>query len=309
MRAALLILPLALSCAGPAPVETPDDPAALLELLGHSNSFRREEGAFRLLLLGGRIPDAIEGNERALAYAEEDLTSIRQGISQALEERQPERMVWRAYHALRGGVMARDWSAVSLALAVQGYRLSEIYEPHEQAKSVRFLAQAGAYVNPGGDRHDLFFWIQSTRKADGRWIVREVQVGLNVKFEAPFKSLSPAERYPKDSVLGKFFALPELQQTAIVFPLLEEVEFTYGRIRGRAGEGAPAGFHVNAGVAMEARAGGRGIYYTAESGLDPRETLRGRLAWDGFSSTGTVGPLTARPSGYWGSGGPRPAED
>lgn len=308
MRAPLWVLPLLVSCVSTA-VEIPDDPAAVLDLLGHSNPLRREEGAFRLLLMGGRIPEALEGSERASAYAEEDLGSIRQGMARALEEREPERLVWRAYHALRGGVMARDWSAVSQALSVQGYRLVEIYEPHEKAKSVRFLAQGSAYVNPGGDRHDLFFWVQSSRQPDGRWIVREVQVGLNAKFEAPFKSLSPAERYPKESVLGRFFALPDLQKTAMVFPLLEEVEFTYGRIRGKEKEGAPAGFHVNAGVAMEARAGGRGIYYTAESGLDPRETLRGRLAWEGFSSSNSIGPLTARPSGYWGSGGPRPAED
>src|SRR5690349_10064490 len=99
MRSAFLLL---LAACATAP-ETPDDPAEPIALLGHGNSLRREEGAFRLSLAGGTIPDALEGQPRALAYAEDDTSAMRQGISQAIEERDPQKMVWRAYHALRVG--------------------------------------------------------------------------------------------------------------------------------------------------------------------------------------------------------------
>ena len=99
MRAALLLLLLGACATAP---ETPEDPAELIQLLGHSHPLRREEGAFRLSLAGGTIPDALEGQERALAYAEEDTGAMRQGISLALEERDPGKMVWRAYHAPEG---------------------------------------------------------------------------------------------------------------------------------------------------------------------------------------------------------------
>jgi hypothetical protein len=307
MRAALPWFLLLGSCVT-AP-EIPDDPSEPIRLLGHSHPLRREEGAFRLSLAGGTIPDALEGHERALAYAEEDTGSMRQGISLALEERDPQRMVWRAYHAIRGGCLARPWSRVSDALSRQGFRLIEIFEPHERSKFVRFLAQAGAWTNSAGDRHDLFFWVRSA-KADGApWQVREVYVGLVVKFEAPFKQLTATERYPRGSVLARFFELPELPKLALVFPHVEELEFSYGRIRDKDADGAAAGFHVNAGFLMEGKAGGRSIYYTAEAGLDPRETRRGRLDWSGFASSDAIGPLTPRGAGFWGAGGPKPSDD
>jgi transposase-like protein len=309
MRAAIPLLSLLLACATPPPEAKPEDPAALLELLGHSQALRREEGAFRLSLAGGIIPDSLAGHERALAFAEEDTLSMRQGVSLALEERDPQRMVWRAYHAIRAGCLARPWSRVSEALSRQGFRLIEIYEPHERSRFVRLFAQPGAWTSGAGDRHDLFFWVRSARKDGGSWTVREVYVGLVVKFDAPFKQLASTDRYPRGSVLARFFELPELAKLAIVFPHVEELEFTYGRIRDKEADVAAAGFHVNAGFLMEGKAGGRSIYYTAEAGLDPREMRRGRLDWNGFSSSDVVGPLTPRGTGFWGAGGPKPSED
>lgn len=308
MRPGTLGLLLLLSCAAPAAAPEKEDPSLAIALLGHANPSRREEGACRLSRQGGSIPASLGGHEQALRYAQEDTASIRQELSAALEEQGPERMVWRAYHALRAGSLARDWSGLSDALARQGFRFTEIYEPNERAKFVRFLAQSAAYVNGAGDRHDLFFWVQSVRK-EPAWIVREVYVGLSVQFNGPFKHLAAVDRYPRASVLGRFFELPELQRIAAVYPVLEEIEFTYGRIRDRESDSAPAGFHVNAGFAMEGKAGGRGLLYTAEGGLDPREDRRGRLAREGFFPSDLVGPLTARGSGFWGSGGPRPSED
>jgi len=295
MRRAVLLFGLLASCAH-APVDEPDDPAGLIELLDHPDLLRREEAAHRLSILGLKIPE------------NGDTARLKEGLAQAVAERDPQRIIWRAYHVLRAGCLAREGIRVDDALSSQGLRLIEIYEPDRQVRFVRYLAQRAAYVNAAGDRHDLFCWIQSVRK-DASWIVREVYVGLHVAFEAPFKQLSTTDRYPRQSVLGRFFALEELQKLAIVFPVLEEIEFTYGRIRLKNADGAPAGFHINAGFAMEANAGGRGICYTAESGLDPRETRRGRLAWDGFESSDAVGPLTSRGGGFWGAGGPRPTED
>src|SRR6185436_18392694 len=139
-----------------------------------------------------------------IAYAEEDTAAMRQGISAAVEERTPERMVWRAYHALRVGCLARPWSRVSDALSRQGFRLIEIFEPHERSKFVRFAAQPAAWTSAAGDRHDLFFWVRSSKN-----VVREVYVGLIVKFEAPFKQLVGTDRYARGSVLARFFELPE----------------------------------------------------------------------------------------------------
>jgi hypothetical protein len=286
---------LATSCAS-TPAEEPEDPAALVELLDHADPFRREEAAHRLSIAGLTIPE------------NQDSERMKEAVARALEERDPQRMVWRAWHALRAGCLAREANRVQDALTRQGFRLIEIYEPDERTKFVRFVARNSAYVNGAGDRHDLFFWVQSVRKSTS-WVVREVYVGLHVKFEAPFKQLAARDRYPRDSVLGRFFELEELQTLAIVFPVLEEIEFTYGRIRLKGADGAPAGFVINAGFVMEGKAGGRGICYTAESGLDPRETRRGRLAWDGFESSDATGPLTSRGGGFWGAGGPRPSGD
>jgi hypothetical protein len=301
MRSAFLLLLLGGCAAAP---EASEDPAELIQLLGHSHPLRREEGAFRLSLAGGTIPEALEGQERALAYAEEDIGAMRQGISLALEERDPGKMVWRAYHALRLGCLARPWSRVSEALSRQGFRLVEIFEPHERSKFVRFVAQPAAWTSSAGDRHDLFFWVRSSKN-----VVREVYVGLTVKLEAPFKQLAMTDRYPKGSVLARFFALPELAKLAVVFPQVEELEFTYGRIRDKDADVASAGFHVNAGFVMDGLAGGRAVYYTAEAGLDPRETRRGRLDWTGFVSSDAVGPLVPRGTGFWGAGGPKPSDD
>jgi hypothetical protein len=295
MRPAAFLGALLASCAQ-APADLPEDPAALIRQLDDPDLFRREEAACRLSLLGLAIPD------------NSDTARIGEGLQRALGEGDPQRMIWRAYHVLRAGCLGRDWSRVAEALSGQGLRLIEIYEPHDRAKFVRFLAQPAAYVNGAGDRHDLFFWVQSVRK-DGGWIVREVYVGLCATFDAPFKQLSAAERYPRGSVLAAFFGLEELQKLALVYPQLEEIELSYGRIRLKGAEAAPAGFHVNAGFVMDAKAGGRGVTYTAESGLDPREIRGGRLAWDGFTLSDTWGPLTLRGSSFWGGGALKPSED
>jgi hypothetical protein len=295
MRLSILLAAALASCSLP-PAQEPEDPAALIEQLDDRDPFRREEAACRLSILGLTIPE------------NSDTVRIGEGLQRALQEPDPQRMLWRAYHGLRAGCLARDWSGVAEALSHQGLRLTEIYEPHGRAKFVRFLVQPAAYVNTAGDRHDLFFWVQTIRK-DGAWIVREVYVGLNAKFDAPFKQLAASERYPRGSVLARFFELGELQKLALAFPLLEEIELTYGRIRLKGSDAAPAGFHVNAGFAMDAKAGGRGVSFTAESGLDPREIGRGRLNWDGFAPSDSLGPLTLRGSSVWGGGALKPTED
>jgi hypothetical protein len=296
MRAGIPLVALLSACAG-ASVPERDDPPALAELLQHRDPFRREEAAHRLSILGVTIP------------ANRDTTAMREELRRALQENStPERKIWRAWHLLRAGCLARDGALVEQELAKQGFGRLEIYEPHGRVKFVRYLAERQAYQNDAGDRHDLFFWVQSVRKGDS-WIVREVYAGLVVKFESPFKQLAGTDRYPQGSVLGRFFALEELEKLAAGFPVLEEVELAYGRIRIKSSDDAPAGFHVNAGFVMEGKAGGRSVCYTAESGLDPREIRQGRLAWDGFESTDALGPLTLRGGGFWGGGAPKPNDD
>ncbi len=295
MRAGIPLLVFLSACAG-ASVEEADDSAELLTLLDHQDPSRREEAAHRLSLLGQKVS------------SNDDTARMRERVLEALLQGDPQMLLWRAYHILRLGALGRPWALVEAALAQQGLRFTEIYEPHERAKFVRYTLEREAYINEAGDRHELFFWMQSMRREDG-WHVREVYVGLNAKFEAPFKQISARDRYPRQSVLGRFFALEELQKLAIVFPQIEELELSYGRIRLKDADGAPAGFQVTAGFLMDAKAGGRTVSYTAESGLDPRETRRGRLAWDGFAQSEAVGPLTKRGAGYWGAGMPRPADD
>jgi hypothetical protein len=309
MRAAVLLLAVLSSCASPGDAEGPEDPASILDLLARTDPLQREEGATRLEIQGGVLPDALDGRPQALAYEEQDLASLRPRIARALEESDPQRLLWRAYHALRGGCLAREWARVSEALSRQGFKFTEIYEPHDRSKFVRFLGQPSAYVNPAGDRHDLFFWVHSLRQGGAAWRVHEVYVGLNVRFDASFKQLSATDRYPRESVLGRFFDLPQIHKMAQVFPLLEEIDFTYGRIREAGVEAAAFGFHVNAGFAMDGKKGGRAIYYTAQSGLDPPERRRGRLDWSGFAPSDATGTLTPRGTGYWGAGGPPVQED
>lgn len=303
MRLALPLLLLA-SCAAPAPEE---DPFELALYLHHPDPSFREEAAARLSIAGAALSEMVEG--KALARFEQDTDSLRARVAAARAEPDPERMIWRAWHALRLGCLAREGKRVGAALAAQGFRLIEIYEPDDKVKFTRYLVQPAAYVNAAGDRHDLFCWTQAVRRADDTWLVREVYVGLHVAFDAPFKTVAGIERYPRGSVLGRFLELADLGKVALMFPLLEEIEFTYGRIRDKGADGAGAGYHVNAGFVMEGKAGGRSVYYTAEGGLDPRERRGGRLDRDGFTRSEEIGPLVPRGSGIWGAGGLKPARD
>jgi hypothetical protein len=307
MRPCFVLLVGLTSCAGVPSGEALETPAALASLLNHPDPARREEAAARLSIRGTTIAEALGG--KISARAEEDTASLRARIKEALAEPSAERMIRRAFHALRAGCLARDAQRVSAALGGQGFRLIEIYEPDDGLKFTRYLGQPSAYVNDAGDPHDLFCWTQARRRPDFTWIVREVYVGLHAHFDAPFKTISAIARYPRGSVLATFFGLPELQRLAQAFPVLEEIEFTYGRIRDKAMESAASGFHVNAGFVMEGKAGGRSVYYTAECELDPREGRGGTLDWVGFSASDTVGPLTPRGSGIWGAGGLKPVQD
>ncbi|HZE97554.1 MAG TPA: hypothetical protein VE981_11050 [Planctomycetota bacterium] len=305
-RTVLLLAILLASCGAPPSAPAPAEDLALL--LGHPDPARREEGAARLSIRGITLPEALAGRDAVLSRTEADTDSLRQGIERAAAETTAERLVWRAWHELRLGCLAREWRRIFAALPRQGFRLIEVNEPDERSKFVRYAASA-AYVNPAGDRHSLFFWVRSCRRDDGSWIVREVYAGLHVPFDGAFKMLAARERYPRASLLGGFFELPDLPKVAAVFPILEELEFTYGRIRDKAGDSAAAGFHVNAGFAMEGKAGGRSLYYTAESGLDPREGRGGVLDWESFTPSETTGPWVPRGSGIWGAGGLKPSSD
>ena len=130
-------------------------------------------------------------------------------------------------------------------------------------------------------------------------------------FDAPFKPVAEQARYPRGSVLAQFLEMPEVAKLATAFPVLEEIELTYGRIRVKDAETVAAGFHVNAGFALaaEGKGGGRGIAVTAESGLDPRETPSGRLVWGGFSPSESLGPLVVRGGSFWGAGGLKPTDE
>jgi hypothetical protein len=298
MRGRSALFCLLAACSSSVPRDEPEDPAALASMLESDVPLRREEAAQRMARLGLVVP----GNADTLA--------IGAGIARALGERAPERMIWVAHHALRRGCLAREWKVVSDALAGQRLRLVEIYEPHEGSKFVRFLAKPGAYEDAAGGAHDLFFWIHSIQR-EGDWIVRGVYVGVHATFDAPFKQVAADGRYPRGTVLAQFLEMPEVARLASVFPVIEEVELSYGRIRVKDEETSPAGFHVNAGFALGAggKGGGRGVAVTAESGLDPRETPGGRFAWDGFEPSETLGPLVLRGSSFWGAGGLRPTDE
>ena len=317
MRVFLALGAFLTACSGIGPGEEPSDPEDLAVLLGSDDPRKREEAAHRLSLKGQTVHEALETRERAeaiIAVLDEDTASMRARLTRALATRDAQQIVCRAYHILRGGCLGREWRRVSKALGDQRFQLIEIYEPHERTKFVRFLAKASAYVNGAGDRHDLFFWVKTVRMGDGvprRWGIREVYVGLHVAFEAAFRSVAARRRYPPGSVLAQFLELPEIQKLAIVFPVLEEIELTYGRIRDKELETVPAGYHVNASFlgAGREKGGGRGVFYTAESGLDPPSTPEGRLLWEAFAPSGTLGPLTFRGSSFWGAGGLRPQDD
>lgn len=295
----LLCLALA-ACAAPRDLDEPEDPQQLAEMLSSGDPSRREEALQRMVRRGLVAP-----------AGSADTDAMAERVLGALGEREPEPLVWRAWHAVRLGSLAREWSGVSAALARQNFRLVEIYEPHERAKFVRFLAKIGAYVDGAGTPHDLFFWIQASRKGEERWTVREVYVGLHATFDAPFKQVAQGDRYRAGSVLGQFLELSESKKMAAVYPILEEIELTYGRIRTREGEAVPAGFHVNAGFVLGAggQGGGRGMAATSESGLDPRETPGGRLLREGFVPASTLGPLVVRGGSFWGAGGLKPSDD
>lgn len=303
MRAPLLLLAGVLASCAEAPSAPPRDPATLFT---NPDLFRREEGAARLAIQNRTVQESLDGP--ALEAADADMDALLARLDDVAEEKTPERMVWRAWHTLRCGGLAREWKPLFESLSRQGLRLEEIYEPHENARYVRFVAKRSAYVNAAGDRHNLYFWVLSVRRDDGVWIVREIYAGLHALFNARFKSVAARDRYDRGGVLAQFFSLPELPRVAAVFPILEELAFTYGRIRDKDGPAA-AGFHVNAGFVMEGKAGGRSVYYTAECGLDPREKPGGVLAWEDFSPSESIGPLTPRGSGIWGAGGLKPSED
>jgi len=304
MRTPLLFLAGLLASCATAPSAPPPDPATLFT---HADLLRREEGAARLSIQKRTVQEALD--ERQLAAADADTAALVERLELAAEEKTPELMVRRAWHALRCGALAREWKRLSAALSRQGLQLEEMYEPHEAAKFVRFVAKRSAYINDAGDRHNLFFWVQSVQRDDGVWVVREIYAGLHAAFNARFKSIAARDRYARGSVLAQFFSLQEVPRVAAVFPILEELALLYGRIRIKDEESAPAGFHVHAGFVMEAKAGGRSIYYTSECGLDPRERRGGILMWDEFTPSESLGPLTPRGSGIWGAGGLRPTDD
>jgi hypothetical protein len=298
MRLWIAVMGALAGCAPAVRPEEPEDPEKLLMLWRDGDARRREEAVQRMARAGLSVP------------ATEDTESVGPEVLRALLERSPERMVWHAWHAIRLGCLAREWTRVSDALTRQGFRRSEVYEPDEGAMFVRFPAKEGAYVDGTGGRHDLFFWVQA-RVHGGTWMVREIYVGLHATYDLPYRTVAGPGRHSRGSVLGQFLEMPEVARLATAFPVLEEVELTYGRIRVKGPESFAAGFHVNAGFALaaEGKGGGRGIAVTAESGLDPRETPSGRLVWDGFSPSEWLGPLVVRGGSFWGAGGLRPTDE
>lgn len=303
------------SSAPPPPPDPKEDLRELAAMLQCDDPLKREEAGYRIARLGLSV-DGFEREQGSNGFVPSlmDTASIRNNVERALHEDSPERLLWRAYHAIRVGSLGRLWKTVRDALPDQGFQFTEAYDPRGGTRFARFTARAGGWKDGAGGKHDLFFWIRTSKIGDSfseRWIVKEVIVGLHVSLGVPFKTLAAQERYPQDGVLGRFLELPDMKRLAVVFPVIEEIELTYGRIRVRDAETIPAGFHVNAAFALaaEGKGGGRGVVYTAESGLDPLEMPSGKLLWEGFTPSLALGPLTPRGSSFWGAGGLRPTED
>ena len=80
IKVALPLVLILASCGAP-PLKEPEDLVLLLDLMGRDDAFRREEAAYRLSIAGERIPEVLEGRERALDFAEGDLATMRQRLS------------------------------------------------------------------------------------------------------------------------------------------------------------------------------------------------------------------------------------
>ncbi len=312
MRPWILFAGLAHAACTAVPQAPPEDPATLTAALADPDPERREE-ALGLLARRGRTAQAWleEHRPEALALLERDSRSMAAELDgvMATERGSWDRALWRAWHVIRTGCLAREWTALSKALTAQRFQLREIYEPQESGprRYVRFLARRGAFVDASGRRHDLLFWVSLARR-EGEWIAREVHVVLHAGIHAPFKDVVERRPYPEGSVLRAFLGQPQLRPIAAVHPTLDEVELSYGRIRVEDGAPAPAGFHVNASFTGAGGIGGRGVTYTVEAAFDPPEGPDGRLLRGGFAPRGALGEFVLRGSSLMG-GGFRPSDD
>lgn len=269
MRNAALIAILLASCA-----EAPSRPdrERLAERLA-AGPEEADRALAELAAAGATVEEALRTREDELRAWREASESLREGLEAAAKSPSYATMLAESARLLRRACLAREWEALRPALARQGFGWVEMYEPHEHAKSLRFIARREAFVTDRGDRHDLFFWIHVAREGPGApWGVRHVEAGLHAALNAPFERL--ALRYPAGTVLERFFELPELAKLAEVHPVVEEIELLYDRL------GRGWGYHVNA--SFVGGGSGRGVYFTADD------------------QGGKPGPFHPRASSVWG---------
>jgi hypothetical protein len=292
-------------CLAGAPAR-PEDPPELLEHLGRDAPLTREEaiervarrwGAVRPWIESPTLPDPETGQavrKRALDHLEEDEASLRWELERDLEEATPERRVWKAHHTARRACLGREWAHLEPAIRRQGLGWKERYEPDDRVTFYR-------YVLPRVPKESLFFWVKVIRGGSGGAWVSEVFVGVLFSFGVPFAQVAQDARFGSGSVLSLFLGHPVVREIASLYPTLEEIELAYGRIRDREKDLAPAGFHVNASfLAVPEGSGGRGVYGTVESRLDPPESGDGRWLTEGFHPDERLGEFVERGRSLWG---------
>jgi hypothetical protein len=286
--------------------DRPEDAQELLLQLARDVPLAREEGIERVARRAGPVREWIESvalpepqagpavRKRALDYLEEDEGQLRLDLERALVESTPERRVWEAHHAARRACLGRVWGHLEPALRRQGLGWKERYEPDDRVTFYRF-------VLPRVPKESLFFWVKVIRGGSGPAWVSEVFVGLLFSFGVPFAQAAQDARFGPGSVLSLFLGHPAVREIATLYPTLEEIELAYGRIRDREKDLVPSGFHVNASfLAVPEGSGGRGVYGTVESRLDPLESSDGRWLTEGFRAEERWGEFVERGRSLWG---------
>jgi hypothetical protein len=216
------------------------------------------------------------------------------------------RLLHDASHEIRGVTLDRPWSEVEPALRRQGLRQMRARD-HQHTSDYRYLVSKDGWL--GGDQtaHSLYLEFSVDRRDSNTVVsarpgcVMTAEAGLFVEPNRPYAQMLTNGAYPDGSVLFRGLRLPEAASAAQSYPILKKIEVTYNYIRDRWSESVAQGFslHLTFGVSVRDDRRGKGLFFTAESGLDALEDWQGRRVQQQFESHDTVGEFRSWGSNEW----------
>jgi hypothetical protein len=182
----------------------------------------------------------------------------------------------------------KEWPAAKALMKKEGFsQLDSWRGGNGDHLEAHFLVRKNVHVAAREGAEDYLIILRvhfREKQKNDPGIVREAISALVLSFNQPYEKAIKLAKYPEGSVIKRILSAEEVKNEADKWPILKNVQISYGLIFNRWSELQPHGFNgiVEFAASPERDVGQKSISFSVASGLDPLQFWDGKKNLRGF---------------------------